>query len=314
MSGAYLYRRLINDGFQDIDLYDARKSNRCGCRPCAWGFAPIKETYDLISKVTEPERFELQRSEKISFDGIDIRSHMLTINKPALIKELIGDAEVKEGLIDLNRYDRVIDATGLSRAYLPPIENDQIAQCIQYRVRSDEPLGFWFKTSSVGYEWCFPLGGNEYHIGIGSLKADVGAYRPVKDKDGQDLSVQTLCRCHSGVRLTAPYYSQPLVKDQKIVGIGESIGAVAPLASDGNLYAMQCGEMLLENWDDLDRYSKLVLKRYDWMRRERKGLERLMEGRTPSLPELMSMRKHLKSVGIELKAGQIYRLLKNMSK
>ena len=314
MSGAYLFRRLINDGFKDIDLFDAKKSNPCGCRPCAWGFAPIAETFNLIAKVTDPNRFELQRSEMVSFDGIDIRSNMLTMNKPALIIEMIGDTEIKQGLIDLTKYDRVIDATGLSRAYLPPIKDDYIANCTQYKVRSEEPLGFWFRTSSVGYEWCFPLGRDEFHIGIGSLKSDIRSYRPLKNRDGRDLSVQVLCKCYSSVRLTAPFFSQPFVKDQKIVGIGESIGAVAPLASDGNLYAMQCGELLLENWDDLDRYSERVLKRYDWMRKERKGLEKLMEGRTPSLLESMSMRKHLKTVGVEIKAGHILKLLRNMSK
>ena len=314
MSGAYLFRRLVNDGFEGIDLYDAKKNNPCGSRPCAWGFAPLAETYDLIAKVIDPERFELQRSGTISIDGIDIRSDMLTMNKPALIREMIGDAEIKQGQIDLTEYDRVIDATGVSRAYLPPIRDDYIAECTQYRARSEEPLGFWFRTSTVGYEWCFPLGGDEYHIGFGSLKSDVRSYRPSKNKDGRDLSLQLLCKCHSSVRLTAPFFSQPFVKDEKIVGIGESIGAVAPLASDGNLYAMHCGEMLLENWDDLERYSERVLKRYDWMRTERGGLEKLMEGRTPSLIESMSMRKHLRSVGVDIRGGHILKFLRNMSK
>ena len=48
-----------------------------------------------------------------------IRSDMLTIDKPGLIKELIGDAEVKQGPIDLARYDRVIDATGVSKHICP---------------------------------------------------------------------------------------------------------------------------------------------------------------------------------------------------
>jgi flavin-dependent dehydrogenase len=314
MSGAYLFRRLINEGHKDIDLFDVKKTNPCRCRPCAWGFAPVAETFGLIAKVTDPSRFEMQRSDVISFDGVDVRSiNMLTMNKPALIREMIGDAEVKEGTVDLTKYDRVIDATGVSRAYLPPIEDDHIAQCTQYRVRSERPLGFWFRTSTVGYEWCFPLGGDEYHIGIGSLKSDVGSYRPSTDKDDQELSAKVLCKCHSSVRLTSPFFSQPFLKDN-VIGIGESIGAVAPLASDGNLYAMQCGEMLLENWDDLERYSEQVLKRYDWMRKERKGLEKLMEGRTPSLPEALTMRGHLKSVGVEIKTGQIIRLLRNMSR
>jgi flavin-dependent dehydrogenase len=193
MSGAYLYRRLVNDGFKEIDLYDVKKTNACGCRPCAWGFAPIEETRRLIKKVTDPSQFELHRSNVISFDGIKIPSDMITINKPALIKELVGEAEIKLGQIDLTKYDRVIDATGVSRAYLPPIKDDIIAECSQYRVKTKEPLGFWIRTSSIGYEWCFPLGVDEYHIGFGNLKSEVKSFRPRKNEDGQDTSVQAQC-------------------------------------------------------------------------------------------------------------------------
>lgn len=314
MSGAYLFRRLVNEGFEDIDLFDAKKNNPCGSRPCALGFAPRSEIFDLIAKVADPSRFELQSSGTITIDGVEIRSDMLTMNKPALIREMIGDAEIKYGPIDLTKYDRVIDATGVSRAYLPAIKDDYIANCVQYKARSEKPLGFWFRTSSVGYEWCFPLGKDEYHIGFGSLKSDVSSYRPSKNKDGSEMSLQLLCKCHSSVRLTSPYHSRPFVSDGRIVGIGESIGAVAPLASDGNLYAMQCCDMLLENWDDLDRYSERVLKKYKWMRTERGGLQKLMEGRRPSLIESMSMRKHLRSVGVEIGSGHVLKFLRNMSK
>jgi flavin-dependent dehydrogenase len=314
MSGAYLFRRLVDEGFQDVDLFDVRKNTACGCRPCAWGYAPTAESRRLIAKVVDPSRFELHHSEVISFDGIKIQSDMLTIDKPGLIKELIGDAEVKQGPIDMARYDRVIDATGVSRAYLPPIRDDLIAECAQYRVRSEVPLGFWFRTSSIGYEWCFPLGGDEFHVGFGNLKSDVKSYRPPKEMDGNEISVKVRCKCQSGVRLTAPFYSQPFVKDNKVVGIGESIGAVAPLASDGNLYAMQCGEILLEHWNDLDRYSESVLEKYDWMRKERKALEKLMAGRIPSLLDVRTMKKHSNMVGIEMKTTHILKLFRNMLK
>jgi flavin-dependent dehydrogenase len=227
---------------------------------------------------------------------------------------MVGDAEIKQGLVDLTKYDRVVDATGVSRAYLPPIKDDLIAECSQYRVKSEEPLGFWVRTTSIGYEWCFPIGGDEYHIGFGNLKSDVGSYRPKTNQDGQDLSIHARCKCHSSVRLASPFYSQPFVKDNKIVGIGESIGAVAPLASDGNVYAMQCGEMLLEDWDDLERYSERALKRYSWMRKERKGLEKLMDGKIPSLLELRAIKKHANGIGVEMRTAHVLRYLQNMLK
>ncbi|MCE5296779.1 MAG: hypothetical protein LLG16_06725 [Euryarchaeota archaeon] len=314
MSGAYLYRRLVKEGFNDIDLYDVKKTTACGCRPCAWGFAPSDEIRKMLEKVTDPSRFILHHSEMATFDGMEIPSDLLTIDKPALINELIGDKEIKLGTVDLDEYDRVVDATGVSRAYLPPIGDDFIAECKQYRLKTDEPLGFWFRTSSVGYEWCFPLGGGEFHMGFGNLKSDVRSYKPRFAMDEKKESARVRCRCHSTVRLTSPFFSQPFVMNGKIVGIGECIGAVAPLVADGNLYAMQTGEMLLENWDDLDGYSKKVLERFDWMRKERKGLEKLMAGKVPSLSEIMTMKRHANKVGVKMNSIHVLKLFRSMSK
>jgi flavin-dependent dehydrogenase len=312
MSGAYLFRRLVNDGFKDIDLFDVKKTNACGSRPCAWGYAPASESRRLIAKVIDPGQFELQNPKELSIDGIKIRSDMLTINKPALIKAMIGDTELKQGPVDLAKYDRVIDATGVSRAYLPAIKDDLIAECTQYRMRSEKDIGCWLRTSSVGYEWSFPLGGEEFHIGFGNLRADVGSYRPPKELDGQEIAGKVRCKCQSTVRLTSPYYSQPFVKDGKVVGIGESIGVVAPLAADGNLHAMSCGEILLANWDDLESYSKKILREYDWMRKERKALDKIMAGRMPSLFDAITMKKHCNRMGVELKSTHVLQYFSKM--
>jgi flavin-dependent dehydrogenase len=313
MSGAYLFRRLKDQGLGDVDLYDIKKTNACGIRPCAWGFAPTTETRRLISKVVDPSKFEMHRSFQISIDGVKMDSDMIILDKPSLIRELVKGEDIKEGIIDLNKYDRVIDATGLSRAYLPPIKDDLIADCVQYRISSKEALGLWFNTSSIGYEWCFPLGGDEYHMGFGNLRSDVKTYRPSTLKEGGNSLRQIRCRCQSGVRLTSPFFSQPFVMNGKVVGIGESIGAVAPLASDGNLYAMQTAEMLLENWDDLNSYSEKVLNRYDWMRKERKALEKLIDGRMPFLSDALTMKRHCNMVGVEMKTIHILKLFRKMS-
>jgi len=313
MSGAYLYRRLINEGIKDIDIFDVKKTNPCGCRPCAWGFASASESRKMIEKVADPDKFQMYRSDIMSFDGIKTHGDVITVDKPALIRELVAGADIKEGAVDPSKYDRVIDATGVSRAYLPPIKDDVIATCVQYRVKSEEPLGLWFKISQVGYEWCFPLNNNEYHVGFGDLKSGADSYKPDLKKDDKDLTVKYVCKCRSSVRLTSPYHAQPLIMNDKIVGIGESIGAVSPLVSDGNIYAMKTAEMLVENWDDLNKYSASVLKEYDWMRKERSGLEKLRAGKLPTLSEVLTMKRHCKNGGVDLNISQLIKLFKHMT-
>ena len=310
MSGSFLYKRLKDRGFTEVDLYDVEKTTACGSRPCAWGFAPTLGTREIISKVTDPTHLERHRSLQASVDGVMIRSDMLTLDKPALIRELIKGAVIREGPIDLDSYDRVIDATGVDRAYLPKIENDVIAECTQYRIRSEKPLDLWFKTSSLGYEWCFPLGNDEYHVGFGNVLTKVSDYRPALLNDADKGSMQVRCRCHSTIRLSSPFFSQPFVTGGKVVGIGESIGAVGPLAGDGNLHAMQTAEMLLEHWDDLDGYVKEVLRRYDWMRKERRTAEKIGEGRRPNLSDALVFRKHSQMVGMEMNTLHILRLFR----
>ena len=114
----------------------------------------------------------------------------------------------------------------------------------------------------------------------------------------------------SATRIAALFFSRPVVTGGKVVGIGESIGAVGPLAGDGNLHAMQTAEMLLEHWDDLDGYVREVLLRYDWMRKERRTAEKISGGVTPSLSDALVFRRHSKMVGMEMNTLHILRLFR----
>ena len=64
----------------------------------------------------------------------------MTFDKPALIKDLLRGAEVKHSPVHVSMYDRVIDATGVARAFLPKIDDDIVLRCVQRRIRTDEPL------------------------------------------------------------------------------------------------------------------------------------------------------------------------------
>ncbi len=309
MAGAYLYRLLKEDGFTSVELFDVERHSACGQKPCAWGVAPHPEYRRLVGRFLDPEDYELAHRNTIALDGIGMKADMTTIHKPRLVDDLIGDARVRFDLLDINDFDRVIDATGCDRAFLGPADGpEMIAECAQYRVRSPRDLGLWFKTSGLGYEWCFPLGKDIYHVGFGNLSHLSGDYRPEQSGAiGSDCKV--LCRCASRIRVSSPYYSRPFVAE-RIVGVGESIGTVGPLGGDGNLYAMQCAELLLEHWEDLDGYTTEVLRTYDWMRREREALEKIVRGRVPSLKDIRVFTGHSKRVGIEMGPVQALKLFK----
>jgi flavin-dependent dehydrogenase len=297
MAGSYMYRLLKDEGFEEVDLYDRKKTTRCGGRPCAWGFAPTFEFYRLLSEYIDCDRFVMRRWDSIEIDDVAMKADMLTVNKPALIKELIGDAEVRYDDVDVGAYDRVIDATGVERAYLGPVDGDELlADLTQRRIWSEEPLGAWIRTSSLGYEWCFPLGENEYHIGFGNLKSSAEDFQ--SSIEPAIMRGKTLCQCPPvRLRMSSPYESQPFVVKDKIVGIGESIGTVGPLGGDGNIYAMQTAELLKEHWNDLERYSEEVLIKFRWMGRERQGLERLLGGSMPTVADIRAFVVHARRAG-----------------
>mgnify|MGYP000910986507 FL=1 len=301
MSGAYMHRLLKEEGMQ-ADVYDVDRHTRCGIHSCAWGATPTSEVRRLISRFLEPSDYELQRFDSINIEGLDIPADLLTIDKPRLVNDLLDGAEVRLQPFDPNEYDRVIDATGVARAFLGPASGPQfIAPCSQFRVRTEERLGMSIKISSLGYEWCFPLGNNEYHLGFGNLKADASDFKPSATAAMENGTV--MCRCQSKVRLSSPHATQPFVNGN-VVGVGESIGVVAPLAADGIVYAMQTGEMLLDRWDEPQRYAADILKTFDWMGKERQGLNRLFAGKMPAIGELRAFLHHTRTAGLTLNLRQ----------
>jgi hypothetical protein len=73
-------------------------------------------------------------------EGVDARTTVFMIDKPRLIRDLLGGADVRYEPVDVGRYDLVVDATGVARAYAPPFENNLKARVLQWRVRVREPV------------------------------------------------------------------------------------------------------------------------------------------------------------------------------
>jgi len=276
-TGAYCYRLLKNEGLE-VHLYDKKKRTACGINPCAWGTSVEFMEFATRAGLC-PEKYILQRFHSFLMDEVPVKGELMTFDKPAFIRDLLGDGEVREGPIQSQRYDRVVDATGVSRAYLPPIKNDVLLPAKQRRIETSERLENRIKLGGVGYAWCFPLGRMGYHLGCGSLSGDPATYlealRWVPDSSNGS-GAKTRCACSGNLRLTGPHDSQPFFLDGPscdVWGVGEAIGCVAPLAGDGIVPGMKSVRLLLEHWEDPEAYTRALLREFDWMKKERQLID-----------------------------------------
>jgi len=316
ITGAYLFRLLKNAGIA-AHLYDRRQWGGCGLKPCAWGtsadFVRLAEQAGLPG-----EKYILQRLDHLFMDDIRIRAEILTFDKPKLIADLVGDERIRFEPLPLDEYDRVIDATGVSRALLPAIEHDLLMDCRQYLVETAHPIETRIRLGGIGYAWRFPLSGNRYHTGCGSLLEDP---RQILDRLGwlesatPDNGQSILCRCAGTIRLTGPHQSQPFVAngcEEGIWGVGEAIGCVAPLAGDGIVPGMRSVQLLLDSWDDPVRYRNAVLKEFSWMRDERRVVDRVRNAQPLRIRDALVLKNNSRRMDMKVRLKDAMVLLKNL--
>ena len=316
IAGAYLYRILSNEGVE-VDLYAIRNGTTCGLTPCAWGtstgFHELVEAAGL-----SPEDYLLERPGHLFIEDQRHRADLMTLDKPRLIKDLLGDAEVNYGRPDPSEYERTIDATGVARALLPPIEDDVLLPCKQYRIQTEEQLQNKIKLGRIGYAWCFPLSGRRYHIGCGVLRSDP---QTIMDKlgwmtgDSSQHNMRVICSCTGNIRLTGPRFSKPFVSDGaggQIWGVGEAIGCVAPLAGDGIVPGMKSAQILMSNWNNPDAYTRAILEEFYWMTGERRVIDKLRGMDPMGLREAWVLRKNSRRMGFRIGLVEAAKYLKKL--
>jgi len=316
MTGAYLYRLLRNRG-HEVDIFDRDPGTKCGASPCAWGtsrgFAELVEASGL-----DPEKYILRRSDYVIIDGIRIPGDLYTFDKPALIKDLLEGAQIIPAPLHVAGHNRIIDATGASRFFLLPFQQDLLLPCIQWRIRTGTDLQNRIQLGKIGYAWCFPLSDGEYHIGCGSLISD-----PHKILKGlgwienltQSGNGKILCACSGKIRITGPHYAQPFVRDDgpaEVWGVGEAIGCVAPLAGDGIISGMKSAQILLDYWDDPGGYEKAILREFNWMKSERTIIDKLRRNVILSVKDAWVLKKNSRRMRMEVGLKEAIGLLKNL--
>ncbi len=317
ISGAYLYRLLQNESGDEIHIYDHQHKTKCGISPCAWGatagFNELLERVDIDS-----ESYILQHLDHVVIDGTEIKVDMVTFNKPRLINDLLKDATVYYTPLNTTNYARVIDATGTSRTYLPPVENDLVLLCAQSRVRSDKPLGNWVNLGYIGYAWCFPLSDNVYHVGYGSINESslhtLSEICKIWKRDSH-----TVCACEGKIRITCPHLSTPFVDNIAIQGcsvpvwgIGEAIGCVGSMAGDGIVPGMKSAQLLMQHRDDAEKYTHSILHEFKWMKNERRVVDKIYRNEKLGFGDAWVFKSNARRAGMKIGLKQALGVLKRL--
>lgn len=329
VAGAYLGSLLRRRGL-DPEVYDPGAcGSPCGCRPCAWG-VPARIGPHLTEAGLDPEDYLLEPMATMRLDGLEARTPYRTIDKPRLLRDLSRDAAVVPRPLEpdgAEEYDLVVDATGVARSHLPPCSSDLVLPTLQHRVIA-EPLGDERLTAGVwgddvpglGYVWAFPLGGDEYHVGVGGIghaSLDELLDRFYR-REAERFAFTRVCACRGDVRLASPRYSLPFHvahpradgSRRLVVGAGEAIGTVSPFTAEGIVFSLDCAALLAARLSDPEGYTRAVLAEFGWMARERESLDRLLERRGhggPDLRDRWRFYRNARRSGIEIPLFQAFR-------
>ena len=299
ISGIYLYRRLKNAGF-DVRAFDPKK--RGYYIPCGYATNEFNISRYMSNINIDFSDYVLSRADDITFsgnkfDGRTLKSSGLcTFDKNRL--EATAAAGIPMSPIRQEEGDLIIDATGISRAYIGPSAGDLQYRTLEYLTTYSDykDFYFYFLPGGRGYFWSFPLG-REFHIGVGSLSSEdfslVRKYRKIK--------IAT-----RNIRMS------PLFKNmgkENIIGIGEAIGTVSPITGEGIVPSLESAEILfncLKTGDVtgiLEEYRKLINQRFGYYNKLASVVMNIQRGnimRPRNLVAIKDIKKTINEFGIKL--------------
>lgn len=264
IGGSYLLRLLIRKGMntREIEIVDPGPKTRCGIAPCAFGIT--RQFFSLCQEVgLDPEKYILNSPDVGYLDKVEVKfkGYVFSIDKPAFIRDLLEGVDVTSSPSGLTA-ERIIDATGIARAYIGKYDSDIFVPYLQRKVEFPQPPSLMECPHRAGYSWIIPLEGSSAHVGVGSATYDSDTMRKVVE--GLAEGAKTICSCQGYVRGTGPIL--PLVQGN-VWALGEAGGIVDPLSQGGMVPAMVSAKLLVEHWDDPKGYETAILREYGWFRK-----------------------------------------------
>jgi len=261
IAGSYLYRLLVRKGISpaEITIVDPGSKTRCGIAPC--GYLVTRHFFALCQEVGLDANKYILNSFDVGYMGkvkFKLKGYGFSIDKPALIRDLVEGIDVVPTANGI-AAERIIDATGIARAYIGRYDSDVLVPCFQMKVRFPQPLPFGEYPHHVGYSWVIPLEGSNAHVGIGSVTYDSNTMK--KNVEELAQGAEMMCSCKGYVRGTGPIL--PLVSGN-VTAIGEAGGITDPLSGGGIVPSMVSAKLLAEYWNDPEGYEAAILKEYSW--------------------------------------------------
>jgi hypothetical protein len=75
---------------------------------------------------------------------------------------------------------------------------------------------------------------------------------------------------------------------------------------------MRSVEILINNWDDPDGYTKAILKEFNWMKRERKVIDKLIRMKYLGINDAWVLKKNSRRMGMQIGFREAKMLMKNL--
>lgn len=315
ISGGYLFRRLKLDGF-DVQGYDPKADGFYV--PCGYATNRLKISPLLKNIGIDSEDYVMSNAKKITIStetGRELHftsSGLCTIDKNKLEADMIGDLQYHRKKVELpeSKDNILVDATGVSRYYLGPADEDFVMYTKEYLTEEHKRDDFYFRYFSAGkgYYWEFPLGGN-YHIGAG------GDSREIVDRSLDWVTRKNKIMSRK-IRLS-PLFGQ--ITRDNIIGVGEAIGTVSPITGEGILPSMESAEVLfqcIKKFDDTEALKNAYVKEIRRIfSRYEKLFQLLLDTRSGELRKLSNLtairsaKEDFENFGIELKIGKVLKQL-----
>ena len=301
IAGSYLYRLLLRRNIDpgEIEIFDPGPKTRCGIAPCCFG--TTKQFFSLCEDVgLDPQNYVMHSldsgylgSFKLKFQG-----HAFVIDKPAFIKDLLSGASVlTEPRID-SEPERIIDATGVARAYIGKYDRDVLIHCFQSKVEFPNLPVAKELLHHVGVSWVIPLESSNAHVGTATHTYDLHKMKEINEKLAK--GGRTICGCQGYIRGTGPIL--PLVHGN-VWAVGEAGGIVDSLTALGIVPAMVSARLLVDNWDDAAEYQAAIIRKYGWLRQTAQIVNALVERNTLRIWSLSLLKNYTDFIGLQPRAG-----------